>query len=130
MTDTIEDLRAVTDTALQEAHRLLFEASRRVSSTDMDPSDTPAIEAEMSLLGFALDEVTNNIRKRNPGSRRNQLGEAVGEIAYRTSQVEAATKRRDELIRAELADGTSVLDLQDVTGLTRARIYQIRDSRR
>lgn len=37
---------------------------------------------------------------------------------------------RDTLIRQALAEGTSVVDLAASAGLTRSRIYQIRDGRR
>ena len=51
--------------------------------------------------------------------------------ASRAAQV--AEGRRNELhslIRTALASGASVADLVRATGLTRARIYQIRDGRR
>lgn len=42
----------------------------------------------------------------------------------------AAEAQRDDAIRAALADGTRVVDLVSWTGLSRPRIYQIRDRSR
>ena len=41
-----------------------------------------------------------------------------------------ALAQLNDIIRAEVAAGTPVADIVKVTGLTRARIYQIRDHRR
>ena len=46
----------------------------------------------------------------------------------RTARLDAHT-HRDDLIRAELARDIPVVELCKVTGLSRARIYQIRDGR-
>ena len=54
-------------------------------------------------------------------------------VAARTAADEAAAgalAQLNDVIRAEVAAGTPVVDIVRVTGLTRARIYQIRDHRR
>ena len=66
------------------------------------------------------------------------LNDAIlADIAAATTRSRRATQeaneRRDTLqyvIRSALASGVSVADIVKVTGLTRARIYQIRDHRR
>lgn len=57
------------------------------------------------------------------------LADAV--VARRTADDAASIARAalDQMIRAEVANGRSVADIVRVTGLTRARIYQIRDGR-
>jgi len=54
------------------------------------------------------------------GDRLTRLGEAVRAI-------EAARTTRDELIREALAVGERVVDICTITGLSRSRVYQIRD---
>lgn len=46
------------------------------------------------------------------------------------NQMEEVKTERDERIRQLLAKNSSVGEIQKATGLTRARIYQIRDNRR
>jgi hypothetical protein len=56
-----------------------------------------------------------------------------GAVAARTAADEAAADALatlNDAIRADVAAGRSVADIVKVTGLTRARIYQIRDHRR
>lgn len=45
-------------------------------------------------------------------------------------QLERALEGRDNAIRTALAKGSSVADLMEDSGASRARIYQIRDERR
>ena len=62
-----------------------------------------------------------------------QLDTLSGAVAARTGADQAAAEALAHLnavIRAEVAVGTPVADIVKVTGLTRARIYQIRDHRR
>jgi 20S proteasome alpha/beta subunit len=57
----------------------------------------------------------------------------AGAVAARRAADDAAAVAREalnEAIRADVAAGRPVADIVYVTGLTRARIYQIRDHRR
>lgn len=58
-----------------------------------------------------------------------RLTEVLDTLAHaRTARLEAHT-HRDDLIRAEIARDIPVVELCKVTGLSRARIYQIRDGK-
>jgi hypothetical protein len=46
------------------------------------------------------------------------------------TRYESAVREQTEAIRTAIADGVSTLDLATETGMSRARIYQIRDGRR
>lgn len=52
------------------------------------------------------------------------------ELRQTVAQLATLSDRRDQLIREALAADVRVRDLVADTGLTRARIYQIRDHRR
>jgi hypothetical protein len=56
--------------------------------------------------------------------------ETRAELREVVAQLEALNQRRDDLIRQGLDEDARVVDLVADTGLTRARIYQIRDRRR
>ena len=61
------------------------------------------------------------------------LADVATAVTRSTAAAQEADKQRDSLhhlIRCAITSGTSVADLVHVTGLTRARIYQIRDHRR
>lgn len=65
---------------------------------------------------------------------REELRQTVAQLAAHDIVAarihDALSDRRDQLIRDSLAAGVRVRDLVADTGLTRARIYQIRDGRR
>jgi len=67
-------------------------------------------------------------------ARSGGWGWALADAAEaRTEADQAATaahRKLNEIIRADVAAGRPVADIVKVTGLTRARIYQIRDHRR
>jgi hypothetical protein len=52
------------------------------------------------------------------------------ELRKVVTQITELTTRRDDLIRALLAAGERPTDLAQAAGLTRGRIYQIKDRRR
>jgi hypothetical protein len=58
------------------------------------------------------------------------LREAEESRKASVGEVNSWTAERDETIRHMLETGGSVKDIQTVTGLSRERIYQIRDRRR
>lgn len=56
--------------------------------------------------------------------------EIRAELREVVAQLEALARRRDDLIRRGLGGGVRPVDLVSDAGLTRSRIYQIRDRRR
>lgn len=64
------------------------------------------------------------------GDDMDKITEAVRAHEAAMREAAEAEVRRDDAIREALADGVSVAHLVELTGLTRARIYQIRDRRR
>jgi len=55
---------------------------------------------------------------------------ASSRVAALGVELEAATEARDDAIRDALATGATVAGIVEATGLSRARVYQIRDRRR
>lgn len=51
-------------------------------------------------------------------------------IAKAEADVAARVAQRDNLVRSMLAEGVRVATLAEAFGLTRSRVYQIRDGRR
>jgi hypothetical protein len=52
------------------------------------------------------------------------------EVAALTAKLEEAKERRDEGVRVALDSGGGATELSRLTGLTRGRIYQIKEHRR
>jgi len=58
------------------------------------------------------------------------LGEAVDALRQAEEVVAEATRRRDDAVRRAIADGVPVASIAEQAGLSKARVYQIRDHRR
>lgn len=58
----------------------------------------------------------------------DQLAALAAAVKTAHARHAAATRRRDDAIRAALAAGISATQLVQTLGLNRARIYQIRDA--
>ena len=58
------------------------------------------------------------------------LGEAVVALRQAEEVVAEATRRRDDAVRRAIADGVPVTTIAEQAGLSKARVYQIRDHRR
>lgn len=76
--------------------------------------DAPVLRHKRSALESSLRLV----------KRKAELRKVLGE------QMEEADQEFGDLIRMSLANGATVAQLVEKTGLSRARIYQIRDGRR
>lgn len=61
---------------------------------------------------------------------RETLTMHAAKIVALKTDIEAAARARDVDIRGALKAGASTVEIGGLTGLTRARIYQIRDGRR
>lgn len=59
-----------------------------------------------------------------------KLGEVTERLDIIKGHVTAVTAARDDAIREALAAGVPVSGIVRAAGLTRARVYQIRDGRR
>jgi hypothetical protein len=58
------------------------------------------------------------------------LSEIVAALAEATGHVDELRARRDDLVRAELAAGTSYANLSAITGLGYQTLYAIRNGKR
>lgn len=58
------------------------------------------------------------------------LEEAVAALRQAEEVVAEATRRRDDAVRGAIADGVPVTAIAEQAGLSKARVYQIRDHRR
>ncbi len=58
------------------------------------------------------------------------LGEAVDALRQAEEVVAEATRRRDDAVRRAISDGVPVAAIAEQAGLSKARVYQIRDHRR
>jgi hypothetical protein len=77
--------------------------------------------------------MTADLRAADAAMNDAILRDVANATTRSTVAAQEADKQRESLhhlIRCAITSGTSVADLVQVTGLTRARIYQIRDHRR
>lgn len=66
----------------------------------------------------------------NPAARLDELAELENRRHLLADQLAELESERGSLIRTLIEDGARISDLVAITGLSRARIYQIRDRRR
>lgn len=132
MTDTIETLREVTDTALDAARAALTEGWQRLSATDIDPATHGQdVGAEMGALTLPLGTITRIRRRRhNTGRVLDRINDYDAEAREREEQAQGARDRRDELIREALEAGTSAATIADILDMHVQRIYQIKRGER
>jgi hypothetical protein len=131
MTDTPADLHAVAEEALRRATKILLDAYSRISDTDLDPAvhadEVCRLLGDLSVPQGVMDQ---SLRRRTPRPLAQQIQERQAEAESWQGLAEAAADARDDLIRRALEDGERVMHIRDWTGLSRERIYQIRDRRR
>lgn len=60
----------------------------------------------------------------------DELGEAVDALRRAEDVVAESTRRRDDAVRRAISDGVPVTTIAERAGLSKARVYQIRDHRR
>ena len=58
------------------------------------------------------------------------LARITAELGELTAKADLLKVELDDTIRAAVADGESVIEIAKITGLSRPRIYQIRDNTR
>ncbi len=127
--------RDIAVEALRQAHKTLTDAYVSLFSAKVDPG------VEMGALGFATSVIDLQVRQWTsaPAAAAKALREVVAELAMWESCVDDAEERRDNLIRQifawRKADdvralGLDIIRLQALTGLSKARIYQIKNNTR
>lgn len=60
----------------------------------------------------------------------DEVEAAAGAVREARGALAEAERRRDEAIRTALEQGVPVTQIASATGLTRMRVYQVRDGRR
>jgi hypothetical protein len=86
---------------------------------DTDDDGVP-LDTEWAVLAEALNDADNDAPRER----------ALTEIEDAVRRLTQAEEDRNELIVAAINAGASVISIANAAGLTRARIYQIRDGRR
>lgn len=115
---TLEAAKAAAETYLHEIEAL---EQRNIDKEDIDP-DTAA---------FIEEAVYRAQRAGDMGHREEALlDEALASYSKAEQDLETAKQQRDDAIRAALAAGSKVANLVRQTGLSRARIEQIRNHTR
>lgn len=78
------------------------------------------------------EEHADAVREAYAAFMASSYVSALDELAEVRDRLDALAELQDErarLIRKALADGARIVDIVEASGLTRARIYQIRDGR-
>lgn len=112
----------ITDEAAQDALDIYRQQVEVLESRTIDPDDISEDDA-----GFLTDAVRAAQRSGGLGERElARLEEAVAQRDIAADDLATAEQLRDKAIRAALGEGARVKDVMEVTGLSRARIDQIR----
>lgn len=86
-----------------------------------DLADTEAEAVDLALQAHLAHDV---------GAPLDVVADATGELAALRQATEAAEEAWKASIRAAVADGQRVVDIAEAAGISRERVYQIRDGRR
>ena len=115
---TLEAAKAAAETYLHEIEAL---EQRNINTEDIDPDTATFIE----------EAVYRAQRAGDMGHREEALlDEALAAYEKAEQDLETAQQVRDDAIRAALAAGSKVANLVRQTGLSRARIEQIKNRTR
>lgn len=98
------------------------------TSDDLRPWPCPTIRVISDTLGWQ-----DRGQTEGPGITAEQSASLLDDLIDVCERIESRehdVAARDQMIRAALASGASVKHLTKLTGLSQARIYQIRDNRR
>lgn len=79
------------------------------------------------IIGRQLEDI---FMSREADDAMADVRSAAAKVEQLTGGLDEAKHERDAKIRAALERGKSVSDLTEATGLSRERVYQIRDGRR
>jgi hypothetical protein len=78
------------------------------------------------------DEAADTVREQLRGEPADPdplltVAEATQDLRDAQAQVDEAEARRDAAVRAAIERGMRIVDIAEAAGLTRGRVYQIRD---
>lgn len=112
----------ITDEAAEAALDTYRQQIEALESRTIDPDDISEDDA-----GFLTDAVRSARRSGDLGERELAgLEETVAQRTIAADDLATAEQQRDTAIRAALDAGARVKDVMTVTGLSRARVDQIR----
>lgn len=112
------DDKAAADTAETYTSQIEALESREIDRDDISPTDAD----------FILEACRQAQRAGDLGERElDTLEELAKRVAYTQDTLLAVSAERDRAIIAAIQAGARIKDVMDVTGLTRSRIYQIRE---
>lgn len=93
--------------------------------------------ADIDDVTIDIDAITaeqaDTVRQAYAAAQSAGYVQALDELAEVRDKLDALDDLQDErarLVRKALTDGARVVDIAEASGLTRGRIYQIRDGRR
>ena len=112
------DDKAAADTAETYTSQIEALESREIDRDDISPTDA----------GFILEACRQAQRAGDLGERELATVESLAKrVAHTQDALLAESAERDRAIIAAIQAGARIKDVMDVTGLTRSRIYQIRE---
>lgn len=91
---------------------------------DTDDDGTPTEESWQILA----DQLNSEVPGAHPGP--TPRGDLLDEISAAAQAITEEEQRRDQLIRQAVTNRIAVTAIAEAAGLSRARVYQIRDGRR
>ncbi|WP_327135910.1 hypothetical protein OG311_38070 (plasmid) [Streptomyces sp. NBC_01343] len=97
--------------------------------------DLGALDVDTDETGVPLDDMwevlADQLNSNEPGEPSNDAQRTTLELIEETVQrIHDAEIERDALIRQAIAERAPVIAIAERAGLSRARVYQIRDGRR
>lgn len=124
-----------------------FCAVRLIRAAGLTPNSDGVIDLDMRMLdnkailrtapvtiisrGHALHHVTDEVRETVPVEQvMPNLCYVMAARKRAQREVNDLDEQRDHYIRQAIASGARVAELAELTGLSRERIYQVRDGRR
>lgn len=120
------------DTDPTATRRRVEEVADRLPADQYDPATATVTDDGEAAI---RDQYAYDYHGMTPTAQRHdsltdlirRAGEAAADHQCRADEW---TDRRDSLIREAIAAGVRVADIVEASGLSRARVYQIRDERR
>ncbi|WP_288833648.1 hypothetical protein [uncultured Corynebacterium sp.] len=128
---TISDLAAQTATtigidkdAARDALTTYLHQMQALEARTIDPEDINADDA-----AFLVESVRQAQRSGDLGTRElAKLEDAAAAVSHAEDMVRDTTAERDKLIIAALRAGALVSDVTRAAGISRARVYQVKDN--
>lgn len=126
LTARVSGRLGIDDTAARTALETYSAQVADHDSRTIDLDDLSDDDAE-----FLAGAVAAAQRAGDLGDRElDILADAARALDAAEQAVEAARHDRDQAVRAAISAGARIVDITAITGLSRNRVYQIRDGRR